>query len=66
MVLRRISGPKRDEIIGGWKKLHEFHNSSQNIIRKFNSSVVHTWEKWNEHRDLVGNPERKKETIKMT
>jgi hypothetical protein len=25
---RRIYGPKRDEIIGGWKKLHneEFHN----------------------------------------
>jgi hypothetical protein len=27
-VLRRIFGPKRDEIIGGWKKLHnkELHN----------------------------------------
>jgi hypothetical protein len=21
-VLRRIFGPKRDELIGGWKKLH--------------------------------------------
>jgi hypothetical protein len=21
-VLRRISGPKRDEVIGGWRKLH--------------------------------------------
>jgi hypothetical protein len=27
-VLRRISGPKRDEVTGGWRKLHneEFHN----------------------------------------
>jgi hypothetical protein len=36
-VLRRISGPKRDEIIGGWRKLHneELHNlyGSPTIIR---------------------------------
>jgi hypothetical protein len=36
-VLRRIFGPRRDEIIGGWRKLHneELHNfcSSTNIIR---------------------------------
>jgi hypothetical protein len=27
-VLRRIFGPKREEIIGGWRKLHneELHN----------------------------------------
>jgi hypothetical protein len=27
-VLRRIFGPKRDEVTGGWRKLHneEFHN----------------------------------------
>jgi hypothetical protein len=27
-VLRRISGPKRDEVTGGWRKLHneELHN----------------------------------------
>jgi hypothetical protein len=27
-MLRRISGPKRDEVIGGWRKLHneELHN----------------------------------------
>jgi hypothetical protein len=35
-VLRRILGPKRDEVTGGWKKLHneEIHNfySSQSII----------------------------------
>jgi hypothetical protein len=35
-VLRRIFGPKRNEIMGYWRKLHieELHNfySSQNII----------------------------------
>jgi hypothetical protein len=36
-VLRRIFGPKRDEVTGGWRKLHneEIHNlyPSQSIIR---------------------------------
>jgi hypothetical protein len=36
-VLRRIFGPKRDEVTGGWRKQHneELHNlySSPNIIR---------------------------------
>jgi hypothetical protein len=36
-VLQRIPGPKTNEIIGGWRKLHkeEIHNlySSPNIIR---------------------------------
>jgi hypothetical protein len=36
-VLRRIFGPKRDEVIGGWRKLHngELRNvySSPSIIR---------------------------------
>jgi hypothetical protein len=36
-VLRRIFGPKRDEVIGGWRKLHneELHNlyCSPSIIR---------------------------------
>jgi hypothetical protein len=36
-VLRRIYGPNSDEILGGWRKLHEehLHNlySSPNIIR---------------------------------
>jgi hypothetical protein len=40
-VLRRIVGPKRDELIGGWRKLHneDLHNlySSPNIIRMINS-----------------------------
>jgi hypothetical protein len=36
-VLRRIFGPKRDEVMGGWRKLHieELHDlySSPSIIR---------------------------------
>jgi hypothetical protein len=39
--LRRIFGPKRSEVIGGWRKLHngEFHNfySSPSIIKKIKS-----------------------------
>jgi hypothetical protein len=40
-VLRRISGPKRDEVTGEWRKLHneELHNlySSPDIIRQAKS-----------------------------
>jgi hypothetical protein len=40
-VLRRIFGPKRDEVTGGCRKLHneELHNlySSPNIIRMIKS-----------------------------
>jgi hypothetical protein len=36
-VLRRIFGPKRDEVSGGWRKLHneELHNlySSPSIVK---------------------------------
>jgi hypothetical protein len=40
-VLRRILGPKRDEVAGGWRKLHneklnELYNSP-NIIRMIKS-----------------------------
>jgi hypothetical protein len=40
-VLRRIFGPKMDEVTGDWRKLYneEFHNlySSPNIIRMIKS-----------------------------
>jgi hypothetical protein len=43
-VLRRIFEPKRDEVTGKWRKLHneEFRNlySSANIIRQIKSRTV--------------------------
>jgi hypothetical protein len=43
-VLRRILGPKRDEVTGDWRKLHdeELHNlySSPNIIRMIKSRTT--------------------------
>jgi hypothetical protein len=48
-ALRRIFGPKRDEVTGGYRKLYneEFHNmdSSPNIIRISKSRRV----RWVEH-----------------
>jgi hypothetical protein len=43
-VLRRIFGPKRDEVTGGWRKLHneELHNlySSPSTIRVIKSRRI--------------------------
>jgi hypothetical protein len=43
-VLRRIFGSKRDEVTGGWRKLHnaELHNlnSSPSIIRMIKSRRI--------------------------
>jgi hypothetical protein len=39
-VLRRIFGPKRDEVTGGWRKLHDelyYLYSSPGIIRMIKS-----------------------------
>jgi hypothetical protein len=69
--LRRIFGPKRDEVTGGWRKLHneELHNlySSPSIIRMIKSGrmrwaghVARMGEKKNAYRMLVGNPEGKR------
>jgi hypothetical protein len=53
-VLRRIFGPKRDEIIGGWRELHneELHNlySSANIIRIIKSRRM----RWAGHVARIG------------
>jgi hypothetical protein len=64
-VLRRIFGPKRDEVTGGWRELHneELHDlySSPSIIRIIKSRrmqwaghVARMWEKRNAYRLLVG------------
>jgi hypothetical protein len=67
-VLRRIFGPKTDDVTGVWRKLHneEIHNlhSSPIIIRMIKSRrmrwaghVARTGEKSNVYRILVGKPE---------
>jgi hypothetical protein len=72
-VLRRIFGPKRDEVTDEWRKLHnkELHYlySSQSIIRIIKSRRMR-WtghvarmeeeEEKNAYRLLVGKPERKR------
>jgi hypothetical protein len=69
-VLRRIFGPKRDEVTGGWRKLHteELHNlySSPSIITVIKSRRMrwarHAARMENRHvyRILVGKPEGKR------
>jgi hypothetical protein len=53
-VLRRIFGPKRDEVTGEWRKLHskELHNlySSPVIIRQIKSRRM----RWAGHVSRVG------------
>ena len=70
-VLRRIFGPKRDEVTGEWRKLHneEFNDlySSPNIVRVIKSRrmrwarhVARMEERRGEYRVLVGKPEGKR------
>jgi hypothetical protein len=67
-VLRRIFGPKRDEVAGEWRRLHsgELHNlfSSLDIIRQIKSRrmrwaghVACMGEGRNMYRVLMGKPE---------
>jgi hypothetical protein len=54
-VLRRIFRPKRDEVTGGWRKLHNegLHNlyTSPNISRMIKSRRM----RWVGHVALMGN-----------
>jgi hypothetical protein len=70
-VLRRIFGPKRDGMTGGWRKLYneELHNlySSPSIIiiikskrMRWAGHVARMREKRNVYRLLVGKPEGKR------
>jgi hypothetical protein len=69
--LRRIFGPKRDGVTGGWRKLHneELHNlySSPSIIiiiksrrMRWARHVARMGEKRNVYRLLAGKPEGKR------
>jgi hypothetical protein len=70
-VLRRIFGPKRDGVTGGWRKLHNegLSNlySSPSVIRiiksrriKWAGHVARMGQKRNVYRLLVGKPEGKR------
>jgi hypothetical protein len=70
-VLRRIFGPKRDNVTGGWRKLHnEKLNDlywSPNIVRViklkrvgWTGHVAHMEEGRDVYRVLVGKPEGKR------
>jgi hypothetical protein len=68
-VLRKIFGPKRDEVTGGWRKLHneKLHNlytstSMMRIIRtrrtRWSGHVARMGEKRNACRIFVGKLEK--------
>jgi len=70
-VLRRVFGPKRDEMSGEWRKLHDEElndlYSLLNIVQVVKSRrtrwaghVVHIGEDRGVHRVLVGKPEGKR------
>jgi hypothetical protein len=70
-VLRRIFGPKRDEVTGDWRKLHNKELNdlyfSPNIVRVIKSSrmrwavhVARMGENRGVYRVLVGKPEGKR------
>jgi hypothetical protein len=70
-VLRRIFGPKRDEVMGEWRRLHneELHNlySTPDIIRQVKSKrmrwaghVARMGEERNLCKVLAGKPEGKR------
>ena len=71
MVLRRIFGPRRDEVMGEWRRLHneELNDlySSPNIVRVIKSRrmrwvghVAHMCEERGAYRFLVGKRERER------
>ena len=71
MVLRRIFGPRRDEVTGEWRRLHneELNDlySSPNIVRviksrrmRYAGHVARMGEEKGAYRALVGKPEGKR------
>jgi len=71
MVLRRIFGPRRDEVMGEWRRLHNEErsdlHSSPNIVRVIKSTrmrwaghVARMGEERGTYRVLVGKPVRRR------
>jgi len=71
MALRRIFGPRRDEVVGEWRRLHneELNDlyTSPNIVRvikwrrmKWAGHVARMGEERGVYRVLVGKPEGKR------
>jgi len=71
MMLRRIFGPRRDEVTGEWRRLHKEGLSdlyaSPNIVRvikwrrmRWAWHVARMGEERGVYRDLVGKPEGKR------
>jgi hypothetical protein len=64
-VLRRIFGPKRDEVTGGWRKLHneELHNLYSSPKYNWNvrwaGNVTRMGDTRNAYRIFVGKPDGK-------
>jgi hypothetical protein len=69
--MRKVFGPKKGEVIGEWRKLHneEFNvlHCSPNIVwvmksrrMRWAGNVVRMWERRGEYRVLVGKPEGKR------
>ena len=70
MVLRRVFGPRRDEVMGEWRRLHNEELNdlyySPNIVRviksirmRWTGHVVRMGEERGVYRILVGKPEEK-------
>ena len=68
VVLRRIFGPRRDEVTGEWRRLHNDLYTSPNIARVIKSRrmrwvghVARMGEERGAYRVLVGKPEGKRQ-----
>jgi len=70
-MLRRIFGPKRDEVIGEWRRQHNEElndlDSSSNTVQVIKSRrmrwarhVAHMGEERGVYRVLLGKPERRR------
>jgi hypothetical protein len=61
-VLRRITGPKRDEVTEGWRKLHneELHNLYKVKGDEMRRACSTKGEKRHAKRMLMGKPEGKR------